>query len=157
NHTNVCVIPRDDVPEKALDEAVAKATYPLPRAHFTKESWTLEPPEVVAILEKIERAGVPLKQYAGVGPYRGILTGLNEAYVIDSTTRDRLVSDDKRLAKLIKPYLRGQDIQRWSSPDTDLFMIIMKSSGDHPWPWANAPDEGAAEKIFKREFPALHR
>ncbi len=50
--TQVCVIPRDDVPEKALDEAVAKATYPLPRAHFTKESWTLEPPQVVALLRQ---------------------------------------------------------------------------------------------------------
>jgi len=52
------------VPEKALDEAVAKATYTLPRAHFTKESWTLEPPAVVALLEKIKRAGVPLSDYA---------------------------------------------------------------------------------------------
>src|SRR5262245_2515131 len=31
--TSVCVIPRDDVPQKALDDAVAKATYALPRSH----------------------------------------------------------------------------------------------------------------------------
>jgi hypothetical protein len=157
SNAQVCVIPRDDVPEKGLEEAVAKATYPLPRAHFTKETWTLEPPEVVALLEKIKRAGIPLKEYAGVEPLYGVKTGLNEAYVMDSETRDRLIGEDAKLKELIKPYLRGQDIQRWSSPDSGLFMIVMKSSSDHPWPWADADDEPRAEKIFKREFPALHR
>ena len=46
--TQVCVIPRDAVPEKGLSEAVARATYRLPRTHFSKENWTLEPPNVVA-------------------------------------------------------------------------------------------------------------
>src|SRR5437763_9843718 len=32
--TQVCVIPRDAVPEKGLSVAVAAATYPLPRLHF---------------------------------------------------------------------------------------------------------------------------
>ena len=64
----VCVIPRDAVPEKGLSAAVAAATYQLPRAHFTKASWTLEPPDVVALLDKIRRNGVPLAEYAGVKP-----------------------------------------------------------------------------------------
>lgn len=82
--TDVCVIPRDDVPEKALDEAVAKATYPLPRAHFTKESWTLEPPTVVALLGKIRAAGLTLKEYVGAEPCCGVKTGLNEAFLVDA-------------------------------------------------------------------------
>jgi hypothetical protein len=128
--TQVCVIPRDDVPEKALDEAVAKATYPLPRAHFTKESWTLEPPDVVALLEKIRRAGIPLTEYAGVKPYRGVLTGLNEAFLIDTATRDRLVSDDPKAKNIIKPYLRGQDVQRWSPSWKGLWMIFARRGID---------------------------
>ncbi len=153
----VCVIPRDDVPDKALDEAVAKATYPLPRAHFTKESWTLEPPAVMRLLDKIRRNGVPLKEYAGVEPLYGIKTGLNEAFLIDAATRDRLVSQEPAADEIIKPYLRGQDISRWSTPDSGLFMIVMKSSGDHPWPWADASDQAEAERRFKQTYPALHR
>jgi hypothetical protein len=113
--TQVCVIPRDAVPEKGLSEAVARATYPLPRAHFTRENWTLEPPNVVALLDKIKRNAVPLAEYAGTKPYRGILTGLNEAFLIDKLTRDALISEDPTAAEIIKPYLRGQDIHRWSS------------------------------------------
>jgi len=126
----VCVIARDAVPKKGLSAAVAAATYPLPRAHFTKESWTLEPPEVVALLDKIRRNGVPLAEYAGVKPYRGILTGLNEAFLIDTPTQDRLVSDDPGCAGIIKPYLRGQDIERWWSPPTSLWMIFARRGID---------------------------
>jgi Eco57I restriction-modification methylase len=63
--TQVCVIARDAVPEKGLSAAVAAATYPLPRAHFSKESWTLEPPEVVALLDKIRKNGVALAELFG--------------------------------------------------------------------------------------------
>ncbi len=154
--THVCVIPRDDVPEKALDEAVAKATYSLPRSHFTKENWTLEEPDVVALLGKIKSAGAPLKQYAGSEPYYGIKTGLNEAFLIDEATRNKLVALDPKAAAIIKPYLRGQDVQRWSCPDTGLYMIVMKSSENFTWPWSNASDEVEAETLFKKEYPGLH-
>jgi Eco57I restriction-modification methylase len=154
--TQVCVIPRDAVPEKGLSAAVAAATYPLPRAHFTKESWTLEPPDVVALLDKIRRNGVPLAEYAGVKPLYGIKTGLNEAFLVDTPTRDRLVKDDPGCAAIIKPYLRGQDIERWWSPLTGLHMIVLKSSGDHHWPWADAPDDADAERRFKAAYPSLH-
>lgn len=124
--TEVCVIPRDDVPEKALDEAVAKAIYPLPRSHFTRESWTLETPDVVALLNKIKCNGTPLTEVAGVKPYRGVLTGFNEAFLIDTPTRDRLIAEDSNAADIIKPYLRGQDVQRWNPAWQGLWMIFAR-------------------------------
>jgi Eco57I restriction-modification methylase/TaqI-like C-terminal specificity domain len=124
--TQVCVIPRDAVPEKGLSAAVVAATYPLPRAHFTKESWTLEPPAVVALLDKIKKNGVPLIEYAGVKPYRGVTTGFNDAFFIDTPTRDRLVRDDPNCAAIIKRYLRGQDIDRWNASWKGLWMIFAR-------------------------------
>lgn len=128
--TDVCVIPRDAVPRKGLGAAVTAATYPLPRAMFSKESWTLEPPDVMALLAKIKRNGVPLVEYAGVKPYRGILTGLNEAFLIDTPTRDRLVREDPECAEIIKPYLRGQDMERWYAPWKGLWMIFTRRGID---------------------------
>lgn len=152
----VCVIPRDAVPEKGLSTAVAAATYPLPRAHFSKESWTLEPPDVMALLDKIKRNGVPLAEYAGVKPLYGIKTGFNDAFLIDTPTLNRLVRDDPTCADIIKPYLRGQDVERWWSPPSGLHMIVLKSSSDHHWPWSDAPDEAEAEERFKAAYPSLH-
>ena len=156
SETEVCVIPRDDVPEKELSDAVARGTYRLPRTHFTQSTWALEPPQIVSLLEKLRRNSTPLKDFTGSEPFYGIKTGLNEAFLIDAAQAARLVQHHPELKAFIKPYLRGQDVRRWSSPDAALFMILMKSSGDHPWPWHNAPDEASAEKILVKTFPELH-
>lgn len=128
--TQVCVIPRDDVPEKALNEAVAKAIYVLPRTHFKKDSWTLEPPNVTRLLDKMRRGHSTLEAFAGVKPLYGIKTGLNEAFLIDTDTKNRLVADDPAASTIIKPYLRGQDIERWWSPTPGLWMIFARRGID---------------------------
>ncbi|MBY6244021.1 Eco57I restriction-modification methylase domain-containing protein [Methylosinus sp. Sm6] len=122
----ICVIPRDAVPRKGLAGTVAEATFPLPRAMFTKEAWVLEPRPVMDLLEKIRRNGTPLLEYAGVKPYRGVLTGLNEAFLIDTEKRDELVRGDPACADIIQPYLRGQDIDRWYAPWSGLWMIFAR-------------------------------
>ena len=157
--TVVCAMPRDEVPNKDLEGAVANPAYSflLPRPHFTKDSWVLDRPEGIALLNKIRERGVPLKAIIGADPLYGIKTGYNEAYIVDEATRDRLVSEDPASAPLFRPYLRGQDISRWSCPDTGQFMIVMKSSSDHPWPWANAADDETAERLFQTTYPALYR
>jgi hypothetical protein len=152
--TNVCVIPRDDVPEKGLDEAVAKATYALPRSYFTKDPWALEPPAVAALLIKIKAGGTPLKNVIPRLPVNGIKTGLNQAFLIDADEHAKLVELDPACSSIIKPYLRGQDIRRWRSPDKTQFMILLKSSSDFTWPWSGK-DEHEAEKVFQATYPSL--
>ena len=154
NDTNVCVIPRDDVPEKGLDEAVAKATYPLPRSYFSKDPWALEPPAVVALLTKIKARGTPLKSVISRLPVNGIKRGLNQAFLIDADERAKLVAQDPACGSIIKPYLRGQDIRRWRSPDKTQFMILLKSSSDFTWPWSGK-DEVEAERVFQATYPSL--
>jgi hypothetical protein len=127
----VSVPPRETLPDERLGAAVDAASFPLLRTSLGREGWTLEPKPVMDLLAKIRCAGVPLVEYAGVKPMYGIKTGFNEAFVIDTAARDRLVAADPASAGIIKPYLRGQDVQRWAAPDTDLHMILPKSSSDH--------------------------
>jgi hypothetical protein len=110
----------------------------------------------MALLDKIRRNGVPLTEYAGQNPLYGIKTGMNEAFLIDTPTRDRLVADDPACAEVIRPYQRGQDIDRWWSPPSGLHMIVLKSSGDQTWPWAGAADETDAERRFRATYPSLY-
>lgn len=154
---DLAVIPRDEVPREGLALAVDAATYRAARSDLTAEPWVLEPPDVAALLRKIRERGVPLSEYAGVNPLYGIKTGLNEAFLIDTPTRDQLVRDDPAAADIIKPYLRGQDIGRWSPEWAGLWMIVMKSSSDHAWPWAGAATESEAEAIFSKSYPSIHR
>jgi hypothetical protein len=121
-----CQIPRDLVRLDRVSEQVAEMSFPLPRAAFARAAWVVERPEVGRLLEKIRRAGVPLAEYAGVRPLYGIKTGLNEAFLIDTATRDRLVEEDVNCSEIIRPYLRGQDIDRWHAPWAGLWMIFAR-------------------------------
>ncbi|ATW02204.1 Eco57I restriction-modification methylase domain-containing protein [Sphingorhabdus sp. YGSMI21] len=154
---DLAVIPRDDVPREGLADAVEAATYQAPRSDLNADSWVLEPPEIASLLRKIKERGVPLLEYSGVSPQYGIKTGFNEAFLIDGPTRERLIQEDPAANDLIKPYLRGQDINRWLPDWNGLWMIVMKSSSDHDWPWADAPNEADAESILEQTYPSIHR
>ena len=104
-------------------------------------------------MAKIRERGVPLAEYAGVKPLYGIKTGLNEAFLIDTSVKERLVRENPRSAEVIKPYLRGQGIKRWSPEWRGLWLIVLKSSSDHAWPWTGAGD---SEEVFRQTYPSLH-
>ena len=87
--------------------------------------------------------------------YRGILTGLNTAFVIDSATRDRLIDEDPKSAELIKPWLRGRDVRRWRANWGELYAIAIASSANASWPWSGK-SEGDAAAIFEQEYPAVY-
>ena len=64
------------------------------------------------VLDKMRATGKPLTDW-DVQIKRGIITGCNAAFIIDQETRDTLIADDARSAEIIKPVIRGRDVQRW--------------------------------------------
>ena len=74
----------------------------------TSDSWVVLSPIEQSIRKKIEAVGTPLKDW-DVNIYRGVLTGCNEAFIIDTTKRDEILancqSDEERekTAELIRP------------------------------------------------------
>ena len=134
---------------------LARNGFALPLARLSAGGWALARPELLRLRDKIEQAGTPLGEYAKGGMYRGILTGLNAAFVIDSDTRDRLIAEDPKSAGLIKPWLRGRDVRRWRANWGELYAIAIASSANAAWPWSGK-SEGDAAEIFKQEYPAVH-
>ena len=121
---HVTNFPREALKLVSLESYVARYNYTVPQRRLGRAAWSLESANVDDLMMKIRRAGVPLVEYAGVKPYYGIKTGLNEAFLIDTPTKERLVREDARSADIIKPYLRGQDIKRWSPEWANLWMIF---------------------------------
>ena len=94
----------------------------------TSDSWVILSPIEQSIKKKIEAVGTPLKDW-DINIYRGVLTGCNEAFIIDSQKRDEILAncqteeERKRTAELIRPILRGRDIKRYGYDWANLYLI----------------------------------
>ncbi len=153
----VCPVPREILDDLKLAPYVEKHSFGVPTSLLNPEGWTLEPPEVLRLFEKIKHSGQPLKEVVGSAPLYGVKTGLNEAFFIDQATRDRLIAEDSKCEPIIKKLLRGRNIQRWAAEWEKEWLIVLPSSHNRNWPWATMTDDKAkAETTFKREFPSLH-
>jgi SAM-dependent methyltransferase len=151
----VSVISRDDVRLDDLEQQVEEEGFELPRERLSAAPWMPEPDAVRALLAKIQGRGIPLAEYASLKTLRGVLTGFNEAFLVSSALRDRLIAEDPRLTDILRPYLRGQDVRRWRADWDRQWMLLLKSSDDQLWPWSHAEAQ-EAEKIFASTFPALY-
>ncbi|HFK5521442.1 TPA: Eco57I restriction-modification methylase domain-containing protein, partial [Elizabethkingia anophelis] len=86
------------------------------------ESWVILSEIEQSIKAKIETVGVPLSSW-DINIYRGILTGYNDAFIIDGKKKDELIAEDPKSAEIIRPLLRGRDIKRYSYEFADLYLI----------------------------------
>lgn len=127
---NVTIFPREELAASAIPEYVMRHRYQIPQGRLDSSPWPLEAPAVEALMAKIRASGTPLTQFAGVKPYYGIKTGLNEAFVVTTDVRNRLISEDPRSADIIKKYVRGQDIERWSPEWAGHWMIFARQGID---------------------------
>jgi hypothetical protein len=74
----------------------------------------------------LRKTGKPLGEYINGRFYRGILTGLNEAFVVNRETHDRLIEEHKSSEEVLKPFLRGRDVKRWRVEYQDLWLIFTR-------------------------------
>ncbi len=107
----------------------------LPQNSLNKQSFHLGNSNVQALKAKIEAQGVPLKEWE-ININFGIKTGFNEAFIIDTATKERLCQQDPTSAEIIKPILRGRDIRRYGYEWAGLWLINahngLKSKGIKP-------------------------
>lgn len=52
-----------------------------------------------------------------------MLTGYNEAFIINGAKKDELIAADPKSAEIIRPILRGRDIKRYGYDFADLWLI----------------------------------
>jgi hypothetical protein len=55
---------------------------------------------------------------------------------------------------VLKPFLRGKDVKRWSVQFAEQYLIKIESSENKDHPWSNKSDQ-EAELIFKETYPAI--
>ena len=57
--------------------------------------------------------------------FRGILTGLSEAFIIDEKTKNELISKDPNSEILLRPFVMGRDIKPYAIPQVKRYLILI--------------------------------
>jgi len=109
-----------------FDETLATIGFTMPVAALRSDGWTLERPEVLALMDRLRMVGTPINDHV----YRGITTGFNEAFVVDGDSRKLLIDEDPRSAEIIMPWLQGRDIRKWRAEWAGLYVIFTRKGTD---------------------------
>lgn len=91
-------------------------------AYNHADSWIVLNKIEQSIKNKIETIGKPLKDW-NININYGIKTGLNDAFIISSEQKEKLIAADPKSAELIRPILRGRDIKRYGYEFSNLWLI----------------------------------
>jgi type II restriction/modification system DNA methylase subunit YeeA len=121
-------------------DGIKSNRFKIPQSDLKENSFNLSPPEELNLKKKIEKIGIPLKDWDIKINY-GIKTGFNDAFIIDGKTKDELIKKDPKNKEIIKPILRGRDIKRYGYEFADLWILVVKYG---------------AHKYLKEKYPAIY-
>ena len=141
-----------------LDGLLAKSEIStFPQVLLKKNGWILEDPALIRLFDRLMNQGTPLGEFVKGRIYRGVVTGLNEAFVINREKRDDLIQDDPRSAELIKPWLRGKDIGRWTADSSGQYIVFANRGVDiHQYPAIEGHLRWFQDDLEKRATAHLH-
>ena len=96
--------------------------YNMKQSLLNSSHYTFANSDTLELYRKITSKGTPLKEW-NVKIKRGILTGLNEAFIVDEITKDELIEKDKNNSDIIVPILKGADIKKYKTNFSNEYMI----------------------------------
>jgi hypothetical protein len=140
-------------PPENLSDVIASAAT-MRTEHLGADAWELEADDVLALRRKLSDGGERLGDRPGAKVFRGVITGLTEAFVINREQRTALIADDARSEEVIRPFAQGAHLRPWCMEDSGEFIIQLQSSENARWPWSDSGDE--AERVFRDAYPAIH-
>lgn len=139
-----------------LPEFIKNNHIEVPSKLLCENIWQLEDDSKLQFKQKIESDTKRLGEVEGIKIFRGITTGYNPAFIIDSETKQSLISSNQNNKHVIKPLLQGRDIKRWIYKYSNNFLLFI------PWHFPLHNDssiQGAsktAEKAFQGKYPNIY-
>ena len=127
-NTSVLIVKRSPNINELLGADVRSETEPFPPEEWVHirpsqgETWIVLPAVEQRIKGKIDAAGTRLKDW-GLNIKYGVKTGYDKAFIVDDATKNLLISNDGKSSELMKPVLRGRDIQRYQAMWAGFWLI----------------------------------
>ena len=92
------------------------------------DSWSFQSAEMSKVIRKISNFKSVKALYGKC--FRGLLTGLNDAFIINEETRELLINKDAKSDEIIKPIYEGKDLQKWCNQQLQKYLICTHNGYD---------------------------
>lgn len=112
-----------------FNEFVEKSYFLYDQEDFISKSWPLLTPGDLKLLKAI-RGNHPSLEKLETKIRLGLATGDNNAFIINSKQKSDFIKLDSKNASLIKPILRGRDINRYNYDESDQYILLTKNGID---------------------------
>ncbi|MAU12414.1 MAG: hypothetical protein CL607_21500 [Anaerolineaceae bacterium] len=90
------------------------------------DEWRFQSAELTRLYLKLSANRMTLGNYVNNNIYRGVVTGFNDAFIVDAQTKNTLIQQHHTSAEIIKPMVRGQDLRPWYQIDGDQYLIFTR-------------------------------
>ena len=101
--------------------------------------------------KRLDENGEPLKNWK-IKMNRGIVTGLDKAFIIEKEQYDDLIKKDRKNKEIIAPLLRGKNIGRYECDFKDLYLV-----GTFPAKKINIDDYPSLKSYLETFLPGIQQ
>lgn len=117
------------------------------QSKFNGDTWVISSSDDKNLLERLNSDNKPLKEFIDGQSYRGILTGLSDAFLIDEETKNTITNKDLNANELIHPFLQGRDVKSYIIPNATNYLLLFEKgftkkaigncTEEDAWLWLN--------------------
>jgi len=120
---------------------------------FNSDTWVISSQKEKKLIERLSTDFNTLKTFIKGEAYRGVLTGLSEAFLIDASTYQSIISKDERAKERIYPFLQGRHITPYGKADAASYLVLFEKG----WTQLNQSfeNENDAWSYLKVEYPSI--
>lgn len=140
-----------------FNDFISKNSYTYMQNEFDELSWNLIKPNVLKARKKIKGNNKTLEDYQ-TKIRLGIATGDNNAFIIDEEKKKEFLNQNLKNNEIIKPILRGRDIDRYNYTFPNLYVLLTKNGIDVEHEYPNIYDylDNFGEGFKKRGAKGQH-
>lgn len=109
-----------------IDKLIHTQALTISSVVLKQEKWLFISSNENDLLNKIISSGKTINEVCKQRIRRGILTGFNDAFIIDKIKKDELVSKSNNAIELIKPFVAGDDVRKYFIDYKEKYLILTK-------------------------------
>ncbi|OWW25061.1 restriction endonuclease subunit M [Zobellia sp. OII3] len=134
------------------------------QTELSSDTWVISSKNESELLKRLE---VSFSSINELKSYRGVLTGLSEAFLISEETKNKITSKDINSNDHVFPFLQGRGLKANVAPEINSYLILFEKgftkeklgdcSEDEGWSWIHSNLPGIAEWLLPFKEKAKKR